>query len=306
MALRHADGVWSAPAPALPGRRRWLLAAGSAVLGGCGIAGRDHRGDDVPEAAPLPVPPRVAWVFSSGGPRGYVHVGVLKALSELRLQPDVVVGASVGALVGSLYAGGLDAAELERRALELQPWHVVRMNLGGGQRFTADGLADFVNQSIDHRPLQALRRPMVCAVQRLRDGAVLGFTRGDTGLAVQASAAIEGQFAPVTIRGETYADADRRMPLPVRLARQLGAIRVLAVDASAHEDRAPDAASVYREGDLLKRAMTAPDARLADVLLHPDFGYWVSNSRAFRERAIEAGYRATLADAARLRALHAS
>lgn len=291
----------------MPGRRRrLLLAAGAALLGGCGVAGRDHRGDDAPEATPLPAPPRLAWVFSSGGPRGYVHVGVLKALAELQLQPDVVVGASVGALVGSLYAGGLDGAEIERRALELQPWHVVRMNLGGGQRWTADGLADFVNQSLDHRPLQALRRPMVCAVQRLRDGVVLGFSRGNAGLAVQASAAIEGQFAPVTIRGVAYADADRRMPLPVRLARQLGASRVLAVDASAHEDRAPDAARVYRDGDLLKRALTAPDARLADVLLHPDFGYWVNNGREFRERAIDAGYRATLAEAPRLRALHAA
>ena len=62
--------------------------------------------------------------------------------------------------------------------------------------------------------------------------------------------------------------------------------------------------SGYRDGDLRKRALTQPDAQLADVLLHPDFGYWVSLSREFRERAIAAGYQATLADAARLRALH--
>jgi NTE family protein len=146
---------------------------------------------------------------------------------------------------------------------------------------------------------------MVCAAQRLRDGVVVGFTRGSAGLAVQASAAIEGQLAPLTIRRERYADADQRMPLPVRLARALGAAQVLAVDASAHEDRAPERARGYRDGDLRKRALTQPDALLADVLLHPDFGYWVSLSREFRETAIAAGYRATLADAARLRALHA-
>lgn len=307
-AWRIPHGPEEAAAPALT-RRRLLLSAGAGAAGlaGCSLqGGRDHRGADAPEAAPLAQAPRVAWVFGSGGPRGYVHVGVLKALAELQLEPDVIVGASVGALVGSLRAGGIDALEIERRALELQPWHVVRMNLGSGQRWTADGLSDFVNQALAQRPLQALRRPMVCAVQRLRDGQVLGFTRGNAGLAVQASAAIEGQFAPVTIRGEAYADADRQMPLPVRLARQLGAVRVVAVDASAHEDRAPEAAAVYRDGDLRKRSLTTPDARLADVLLHPDFGYWVSNSREFRERAIEAGYRATLAEAPRLRALHAA
>ncbi|MDO9284472.1 MAG: patatin-like phospholipase family protein, partial [Aquabacterium sp.] len=288
-------------------RRALLLGAGGALLlPGCSLdADRDHDGADAPQAAPLPTAPRVAWVFGSGGPRGFVHVGVLKALAELQLQPDVIVGASAGALVGTLYAAGLDAAAIERQALDLQPWQLLRWQLVGTERWAADGLASWVNQQLDARPLQALPTPMVCAAQRLRDGAVIGFSRGNAGLAVQASSAIEGQLAPLTIRRERYADADLRMPLPVRLARALGATRVLAVDASAHEDRAPEGARSYREGDLRKRALTRPDALLADVLLHPDFGYWVSLSREFRERAIAAGYRATLADAARLQALHA-
>jgi len=79
---------------------------------------------------------------------------------------------------------------------------------------------------------------------------------------------------------------------------------VLAIDASAHEDRAPESARRFREADLRKRGLTRPDAQAADLLLHPDFGYWVSLSRDFRERAIESGYRATLAQARSLRALH--
>jgi NTE family protein len=91
----------------------------------------------------------------------------------------------------------------------------------------------------------------------------------------------------------------------VRLARQLGATRVLAIDASAHEDQAPPGAERYRAGDLRKRVLTEPDVRAANLTLHPDFGYYVSLSRSFRERAIEAGYRATLAASDRLLALHA-
>jgi NTE family protein len=123
---------------------------------------------------------------------------------------------------------------------------------------------------------------------------------------VQASAAIEGQFTPVRIRGDQYVDADATTPLPVRVARALGAQRVLAVDASAHEDRAPEGAQRFREGDLRKRANTQVDAAQADLVLHPDFGYWVNLSRDFRERAIAAGYRETIAAAARLKALHAA
>ena len=81
---------------------------------------------------------------------------------------------------------------------------------------------------------------------------------------------------------------------------------MLAVDASAHEDRAPEAAQRFRQGDLRKRGLIRPDADRADILLHPDFGYWVNISREFRERAIEAGYRDTLSQAVRLRALHST
>ena len=288
-------------------RRRLIGAAGAlALASGCALSpDEDHTGGDAPATAPLSKVPRIAWVFSSGGPRGFVHVGVLKALDELSLAPDLIVGASAGALVGVMRAAGMPVADIVSLALELQPLRLARVAVGGSERLSGASLRDLVHEHVPARLLEQLPTPMVCAAQRLADGAVVGFNRGDPGLAVQAAAAIEGQFSPVRIRGQRYADADLRMPLPVRLARSLGAVRVLAVDASAHEDKAPPAAERFREGDLHKRELTRPDAALADLVLHPDFGYWVSMSREFRERALEAGYRATLAQAERLRALHA-
>lgn len=288
-------------------RRSWLAASAALLGAGCALdPDRDHRGDDAPRAAPLERPVRTAWVFSSGGPRGFVHVGVLKALAELGLRPDLVVGASAGAVVGTLCASGMAAGDIEALALELEPARMLRLALGAKERFSGAALRSLVSEAIGGRRLEQLPAAMVCVAQRLGDGAVVGFSQGDGGLAVQASSAIEGQMTPVRIRGERYADADLRMPLPVRLARQLGAVRVLAVDASAHEDRAPPGAERWRSSDLHKRALTRPDAEQADLLLHPDFGYWVNLSRDFRVRAIDAGYRATLAAEARLRALHAA
>jgi len=287
-------------------RRALLLGAAAIGLTGCDPGpDRDHDGTQAPRAAPLARPVPVAWVLGSGGPRGFVHVGVVKALAELGLQPQLIVGASAGALVGTLYAAGMPAAELERLALDLDPWQLLRLTPLAATRFSGRAIATIVNDTIGGRELQALPIAMACVAQRLADHAVVGFTRGDAGVAVQASSAIEGRLAPVRIRGERYADADLHMPLPVRIARALGAERVLAVDASAHEARAPAGAERYRAGDLHKRALTELDARLADVVLQPDFGYWVSLRREFRERAIAAGYRDTLAQAERLRALHA-
>ena len=286
--------------------RRTLLLAGAASVAGCSVSpDQDHNGPDAPRAEPMRRPVRVAWVLSSGGPRGFVHVGVLKALEELGLAPDLVVGASAGALLGSLCAAGLRAAEIETLALELQPWRLARVALGSSERLSGTAIADLVRESSPVKRLEAMPVPMACVAARQADGAAVAFTAGDVGLAVQASAAIEGQFAPVRIRGQRYVDADWTTPLPVRVARALGAQRVLAVDATAHIDRAPPGAERYRESDQRKKALVDADGTLADLLLKPDFGYWVSLSREFRERAIGAGYRETMAQAEGLRALHA-
>ena len=286
-------------------RRHWLGVCFGAPLAACTLSpDTDHNGSDAPRTELLRRPVRTAWVLGSGGPRGFVHVGVLKALDELGLAPDLIVGASVGAMVGTLRAAGLSGQRIETLALELQPLTMARVAWGTSERLSGTPVADLVREQVGERPLEQLPIPMACVAVRRLDGAVVAFNAGDAGLAVQASAAIEGHFTPVRIRGQLYMDPDGHAPLPVRLARALGAQRVLAVDASAHVDRAPAEASRFRAGDLRKRALVDADASHADLVLKPDFGYWVSLSREFRERAIEAGYRDTLAAAARLRELH--
>jgi NTE family protein len=305
--------------------RRGVLAQGATMafaasslatgVAGCSLTSdTDHDGADVPREGPLlggvARPPRLAWVLSSGGPRGFVHVGVLKALTELKLVPDLVVGASVGSLVGVLYAAGCTAQTIERLALDLGVSDAARLALGGQGRFSGEPLADFVRQELQRAGhaktlLETLRLPMACVAARQADRQVMAFTQGDAGLAVQASAAIEDRFTPVRIRGQRYVDADLIMPLPVRLAKRLGAVVTLAVDASAHLDRAlPEGAARFREGDLRKQALTQVDATQADMVIKPYFGYYVSLSRAFREEAIAAGYQETMAMKAKLLALH--
>ena len=295
--------------PQLIARRSLLIGTGlvMAGLGACTIsADADHRGADAPRAAPLVRPVRTAWVFSSGGPRGFVHVGVVQALDELGLVPDLIVGASVGALVAVLRASGMRGAQIAALALDLHPAMLARVALDGDAWLSAAPLAAWVRQQLGGRLLEALPIAAACVAYRPRQGDSIALTAGDPGLAVQAASAIEGQFTPVRIRGDLHQDADLHLPLPVRLARSLGAQRVLAVDASAYEDRAPPGSEKYRAADLRKRALTEPDARAADVLLHPDSGYWAGMSREYRQRSIAVGHAETMAAAARLRALHAA
>jgi NTE family protein len=297
-------------------RRTAILGAGFAVAACSVNPDYNHSADDAPRQliAPRDKPIRNIWVLSSGGPRGFVHVGVIKALEELSIQPDLIVGGSVGALIGALYAGGVKARELEDMALNLGVTDMGRLALTGDGKFAGTPLAGIVNRELTQRSgtceMQKLPIGFAAAVIERESRQPLLLNYGDAGVAVQASCAIEGMFTPVRIRGMQYVDADLVAPLPVRLAKQLAQSsshssikpRVLALDASANEAKAPPGAERYRDGDLRKRAITQADAQHADLTLHPDMSYWVNTSREFRARTMLQGYTQTLAQATRIKA----
>ena len=282
-----------------------IIVAPALALGACAwVQDYGYTGADAPASGALAQPVRTAWVLSSGGPRGFAHVGVLKALHEIGLRPDLVVGASIGSLIGCLYAGGMAVAEMEKLAMDFSMMSVVRLSFGGtgGEKFSAAGMVSLVNQLLGDRSLEQL--PLAAAVVAMQQSSrdVVAFTRGNPGIAVQASCAVEGSLAPVRIRGVQYVDPDLGTPMPVRVALALGATRVLAIDVSAHEDKAPPGTDRYRAGDTRKRALTEPEARAATFTLHPELSYFVNLGRASREQAIRAGYEQTLAQAAHLHA----
>lgn len=291
-----------------PTRRSLLLAGGVVAIGavaGClGGAPADYSAPDASRPGPVALRPGVTWVFSSGGPRGLVHVGVLKALTELGLRPNLMVGASIGAVVASLYAADLPMARIEALALEVDVMDIVRPQWGGDEWLNAAGLARWADEVTGQRLLEQMPTPLAVVALNVATRQPTVFTRGRVGLALQAACSIEGRFEPVSLKGQRYADADLVMPLPVRLAQGLGANRLLGIDASAHEDKAPAGTEAWRAGDLHKRAVTAPDAEAATLTLHPDVGYYAGIRKPWREMAIRRSYEQTLAQAGALRALH--
>ena len=295
-----------------PSRRRQVFCTAglllTASLGGCNwLIGEEFDGVDAPDERGAAVAYPVAWVLSSGGPRGFVHVGVLKALDELGCKPNLVVGSSVGALVGCLYAAGLGLKTLETLALDASITSFIQPTLAGlaGEGWlSGGGVGRMVNQLLEMKLLHQLPTAFAAVAVDKTSRQPCAFNWGNAGAAVQAACAIEGRLASVKIRGKQYVDSDFVAPMPVRIARAMGAVRVLAVDASAYEDKAPAGTEHFRAGDLRKRALTAPDTQSADLTLHPDIGYYASISREYRLRSIRAGYEQTLAQAPALLVLH--
>lgn len=242
--------------------------------------------------------PRVALVLGSGGPRGYAHIGVIKVLEEAGVQVDLVVGSSVGSLLGAFWAAGYDAAQLDAAASSGGP-----LTLFDPSPFADRGwihgqrLQDYVNGQLGNASLQQLPRRLIVAATRRDDKQPLFFERGNVGVAVRASSAVAGVISPVGIQGVEYEDADESLPVAVRAARQAGAQFVIAVDVSARAGKAPPGTSAaLLERDARRRSRIEPETRLADFVIHPDMAYDAGPRASYFVEARKAGE----AEAARL------
>ena len=258
----------------------------SLVLAGCGSTGEVSK-DRLPRFVQPTTPPRVVLVLGSGGPRGFAHIGVLKALEESGVRPDLIIGSSVGSLAGALYAGGLNARDLERLAYQINVLEFFELRVLGGSPASGTAVQDYVNAQVKGRTIEQLPVGFAAAATRLSDRKIVLFNRGDTGLAVRASGASPGQFEPVKIGDEFYVDGDEASPVPIRAARMLGAKVVIAVDVSAYLADTP--ANVPQEWvakDERRARQIAAEAPAADVLLHPNIGYYAGHSEAYRRNVI--------------------
>ena len=263
-------------------------------LAGCNITGHVSKEREPRFVTPTGPAPRVALVLGSGGPRGFAHIGVLKALEDAGIRPDLVIGSSVGSMVGALYAGGMSARELERLAYEINVLEFFEFRALTGGLATGGTIQNYVNGKVEGRSIEALKIAFVAAATRVSDGKLALFNRGDTGLAVRASGASPGQFEPVKIGDELYIDGDEASPVPIRAARLLGAKVVIAVDVSAFSQDTPKTA--LREWvvkDERRARQVAAEAAEADVVVHPNIGYYAGHTEPYRRQVIAIAERVT-------------
>ena len=175
--------------------------------------------------------PRVGLALGSGSARGWAHVGVIRALEQAGIRPDLVCGTSIGALVGAAYAAG-ELDRLEQWVLGLRISDVVAfmdVSLSSGL-FKGERLMDFFRRNFVDRPIEELAMPFAAVATSLHTGAELWLRHGSTLDAVRASIAVPGIFAPVLYEGSVLVDGGLVNPVPVSLARAMGADVLIAVD----------------------------------------------------------------------------
>jgi len=177
---------------------------------------------------------RLGLALGSGSARGWAHIGILHALAERGLRPEVITGASVGALVGAACAADR-LADLERWVCTLTQrdvWRLVDTTFRGGGVMTGNRLMEAIAAQIGDEPIESLPVGFGAVATDLYTGEEIWLRDGPFMSAVRASSGLPGLLAPTWHKGRWLIDGGVVNPLPVSLCRALGADFVIAVDLS--------------------------------------------------------------------------
>jgi NTE family protein len=243
---------------------------------------------EIPTPPPAP-PAKIAIVLGAGASKGFAHVGVLKVLESQKVPIHLIVGTSAGSLVGSLYASGIDAFQLQTMAMALLKDDVVDLSLPDNGFIRGEKLENYVNKTVRQVPLERLKIPFRAVATNLQTGEETVFATGNTGKAVRASCSIR-------IGDKAYVDGGVVSPVAVDAARKAGADVVIAVDISAGvAGTVPQGIldTILQSIDIMYSKISSAQLRNADVVIRPQVSHIGSSDFEKRNEGILEGEKAT-------------
>lgn len=201
---------------------------------------------------------RIGIALGGGGARGWAHIGVLRTLIKAGLEPTIVAGTSIGAIVGGAFAAGkLDELEKFAKGLDRKAsWKLADMNLGkGGGLVTGDKFAQALRDIVGDPEIPKLKKKFTAVATELLTGHEIWLEDGSLITAMRASSALPGIVVPVTIEDRPLIDGGITNPVPVSACRAMGAQFVIAVPLPASQtpnqrfakDPEPEASSAWQK-----------------------------------------------------------
>ncbi len=259
-------------------------------------------------APPVKRVAHIGLALGGGAARGFAHVGVIQALEEAGIRPELVAGTSAGSLVAALYASGKDSTQLKRIAdsmeeAEITDWMIPILNRGA---LRGEALARYVSTQVGGLNIENMKIPLGIVATDLQNGEAVVFRRGNTGTAVRASSAVPGVFQPVKVGSREYVDGGLVAPVPVKQARDMGANFVIAVDISSDPEGNPSGDTfqiLMQTFAIMGKSINHYGLKEANLVVRPPLLGVKSADFTSRRRSIEAGHSAMQRLMPRLREL---
>ncbi len=249
------------------------------------------------EVKPPPKAAKIALVLGAGASRGFAHIGVLKVLESNKIPIHIIVGTSAGSFVGSLYAYGYNAFQLQKMSFSIERGDIIDLTIPDNGFIKGEKLEEYVNEKLNNTPIEKLRIPFYSVVTDIQNGQEVVFGKGNTGTAVRASCSTPGIFQPVKISDRIYIDGGVVSPVAVDAARRLGADFVIAVDISSDvESRPPEGTieTILQSINIMYSKLSSIQLSKADIVIRPKVGYIGSSDFSKRHEAVLEGEKATI------------
>jgi len=178
--------------------------------------------------------PTIGLALGGGGARGFAHIGVIRTLLANGIEPDIIVGTSVGAVVGGCFAAGrLDVLDQWCRGLTKRGiLSYLDVSITGGGLIGGGRLAARLEENLGDTPIEALPIRFATITTEIGTGHEIWLTRGRLVDAMRASYALPGIFPPIELDGRWLVDGALVNPVPVSAGRVLGARLVIAVNVN--------------------------------------------------------------------------
>ena len=249
------------------------------------------------EVKPLLPPAKIAVVLGAGASKGFAHIGVLKVLESNKIPVHMIVGTSAGSFVGSLYAYGFNAFDLQKLSFSIEKGDVIDLAIPDNGFIKGEKLEEYVNRILKNTPLEKLKVPFYAVATDIQAGREIVFGTGNAGAAVRASCSIPGIFRPVNISGRMYVDGGVVSPVAVDAARKYGADIVIAVDIAGDVDSSQPQGTIetiLQSINIMYSKLAAIQLSRADIVIKPKVGYIGSADFSKRHEAVLEGEKAAI------------
>ena len=252
--------------------------------------------------------PTIGLALGSGAAKGFAHIGVLKALEKNNIPIDYIAGSSIGAILGAHYAAFKDTNRLEELIFNFNKkrgFQLFDPTLKGGL-IKGNKFEKFIEEMLEGATFESLQIPFTAVATNFTTGKSLAFKEGSLAKTIRASSSVPTFFQPIEYQKQILADGGLSNPVPVDIAKAMGADIVIAVNLDSihvvdEKEHIPFVTKIpFHSINILRHNLALQSSKTADIIISPagsyqvgliGWNYFFSNEKA--QTIIRAGEEAT-------------
>ena len=278
-------------------KRFFILFVGVFFLCSCTTLGIK---EEPKKPEPVKKEPKIALVLGGGSAKGFAHVGVIRVLEQEKIPIHMIVGTSVGSLIGAIYASDPDSFHLEWAAFKIDKGDILDFSIINSKMGPVQGakLESFVDQTAKVKKVEDTKIPFYAVATDLNTGQTVILEKGPLGKAVRASSAIPGIFVPVNFGNRLLIDGGVTDNVACDIARAKGADIVIAVNLQrkvTDYDITSAIDVIAQSVSIMTHESSKSKLHLADVVIEPDTKSVTVFDFSHKKVLVEEGMKATKA-----------